>query len=110
LRQEAADDERSRSEQERLHSDYIAFREERARRRWKSQRLVSRLRNGPGDFLEETDRKALRFCRSCEEIAYPDPERARYERGRYDVAFRCHFCDDRDLAAWEPSAEGDGKS
>jgi hypothetical protein len=95
LRQQAADDERSRSEQERLHSDYLAFREKRARGRWKSQRLVTRLRNGPEDFLEEIDRKALRFCNSCEEIAYPDPERARYERGRYDVAFRCHFCDGR---------------
>ena len=108
LRQEAADDERSRSEQERLHSDYLASREERACRRWKSQRLVARLRNGPEDFLEAIDREALRFCRSCEEVAYPDPERARYERGRHDVAFRCHFCDGRDLSAWEPSAEGDG--
>lgn len=108
LRREAVDDERSRSEQERLRSDYLASREERARRRWKTQRLVARLRNGAEDFLEEIDRKALRFCRSCEEIAYPDPERARYERGRYDIAFRCHFCDDRDLSAWEPSVEGDG--
>jgi hypothetical protein len=108
LRQEAANDERSRSEQERLRSDYLAFREERARRRWKSQRLVTRLRNGPETFLEEVDRKALRFCRSCEEVAFPDPERARYERGRYDVAFRCHFCDGRALAAWEPPAEDKG--
>jgi len=108
LRREAADDERSRSEQERLHSDYLVSREERARCRWKSQRLVARLRNGPEDFLEAIDREALRFCRSCEEIAYPDPERARYERERYGIAFRCHFCDGRDLSAWEPSAEGDG--
>lgn len=108
LRREAADDERSRSEQERLRSDYLVSREEWARRRWKSQRLVARLRNKPEDFLEAVDRRALRFCRSCEEIAYPDPERARYERGRYDVAFRCHFCDGRDLSAWEPSMEGDG--
>jgi hypothetical protein len=106
LRLKAADDERSRNEQERLRSDYLAFREERARRHWKSQRLVTRLRNGPEDFLEEIDRKALRVCNSCEEIAYPDPERAPYERGRYDVAFRCHFCDGRNLAAWKPSAEG----
>lgn len=108
LRREIADDERSRSEQERLRSDYLAFREERARRRWKSQRLVTRLRNGPETFLEEVDRNALRFCRSCEEVAFPDPERARYERGRYDIAFRCHFCDGRALAAWEPPAEDEG--
>jgi len=107
LRLKAGDDGRSRSEQERLHSDYLAFREERARRRWKAQRLITRLRNGPEDFLEEIDRKALRVCDSCEEIAYPDLERARYERGRFDVAFRCHFCDGRRLAAWEPPAEGE---
>ncbi len=109
LRLKAADDERSRSEQERLRSDYLSFREERARGRWKSQRLITRLRNRPGDFLEEIDRKALGFCRSCEEVAYPDPERARYERRRYDVAFRCHFCDGRNLAAWESSVEGESK-
>ena len=106
LGQKAADDERSRKEQERLRSDYLDFREERARRRWKSQRLVARLRNGPEDFLEEIDRESLKFCRSCEEIAYPDPERARYERGRYDVAFRCHFCDGRALAELGPAAGG----
>lgn len=106
LHQKATDDGRSRTEQEGLRSDYLSSREERARYRWKSQRLVTRLRNGPEDFLEEIDRKALRVCRSCEEVAYPDPERARYERWRYDVAFRCHFCDGRNLAAWEPSAEG----
>jgi hypothetical protein len=108
LRQQAAEDERSRVEQERLRSDYLFFREERARGRWKSQCLIARLRNRPEEFLEEIDREALRVCRSCEEIAYPDPERARYERGRDDVAFRCHFCDGRDLSTWEPSADGEG--
>lgn len=110
LRQQVADDGRSREEQERLRSDYLSFREEKARGRWKAQRLVTRLRSGSEDFLEEIDRKALRVCNSCEEIAYPDPERARYERGRYDVAFRCHFCDGRNLSAWKPSAtEGEGE-
>jgi hypothetical protein len=109
LRQKAADDERSRNEQERLRSDYLCFREERARHRWKSQRIVARLRNGSEDFLEEIDRESLRFCRPCEEVAYPDPERARYGRGRYDVAFRCHFCDGRSLLAWEPTVEGESE-
>lgn len=106
LRLGAEDDGRSRAEQERLRSAYLSSREERALYRWKSQRLFTRLHSGPEDFLEEIDRKALRLCRSCEEIAYPDPERARYERGRRDVAFRCHFCDGRNLAEWEPSAGG----
>ncbi len=106
LRLGGEDDGGSRAEQERLRSAYLSSREERALYRWKSQRLFTRLHSGPEDFLEEINRKALRLCRFCEEIAYPDPERARYERKPRDVAFRCHFCDGRNLAAWEPSAGG----
>ncbi|HEX8753627.1 MAG TPA: hypothetical protein VF731_09450 [Solirubrobacterales bacterium] len=107
LQQEAANDQRSRAEQERLRLDYLARREERARSRAKSQGLVARLRSGPDAFLEEIDREALRVCRSCEEIAYPDPRRPSYERGSRDVAFRCHFCDGRDLAGWAPTGGDD---
>jgi len=106
LSQKAADDERSRAEQERLRRDYLQRREDRARRRAKAQRIVARLRHGPGDFLEEIDREALRVCRACREIAYPDPERARYEGGTRDVAFRCHFCGSRNLEGREPEVDG----
>jgi hypothetical protein len=102
LLQKAAEDRRSRDEQERLRSAYLAWREGEAQRRAKTQRLVARLRNGPETFLDEVDRAALRLCRSCEEIAYPDPERARHERGHRNAAFRCHFCDGRTLAEVEP--------
>jgi hypothetical protein len=105
LVQKAANDERCRRGQERLRLDYLDFRDERARLRWKAQRLTARLRSGPDAFLEEIDCEALRLCRSCAEIAYPDPERARYERGPRDVAFRCHFCDSRNLGTWESFAE-----
>lgn len=94
----AADDRRSRDEQERLRSDYLAWREEEARRRAKAQRLAARLRNRPETFLDAIDRRSLRACGRCREIAYPDPERARYERARPHVAFRCHFCDGSALA------------
>jgi len=106
LRLAAADDGRSIAEQERLRSVYLASREERALHRWRSQRLFTRLaRSGPEDFLEEIDRRSLRLCRSCEEVAYPDPDRASYERGRRrDVAFRCHFCGSEKLAEWESGA------
>lgn len=104
LRLAAEDDGRSLKEQERLRSAYLSDREERALYRWKSQRLFTRLQSGPEDFLEEIDRRSLRFCRSCEEVAYPDPERARYERKPRDVAFRCHFCGSEKLAEWERSA------
>lgn len=98
LEQKAVDDERSRNEQERLHSDYFAWREEEAGRHVKARGIASRLRNRPDDFLDEIDRRSLRACRSCGEIAYPDPERAQYERARRNVAFRCHFCGGSALA------------
>jgi DNA-binding Lrp family transcriptional regulator len=104
LRRQAADDGRSLAEQERLRSAYLSSREERALYRWKSQRLFTRLHSGPEDFLEEIDRRSLRLCRSCEEVAYPDPGCPSYERGRRDVAYRCHFCGSEKLAEWERSA------
>ncbi|MEX2106526.1 MAG: replication-relaxation family protein [Solirubrobacterales bacterium] len=94
----AADDERSRGEQERLHRAYLELREEEAHRLAKAQGIAGRLRNGPETFLAEVDRRSLRLCPSCEEIAYPDPQRARYERARPDVAFSCHFCGGSTLA------------
>jgi DNA-binding Lrp family transcriptional regulator len=107
LRLAAEDDGRSLKEQERLRVAYLSSREERALYRWKSQRLLTRLaRSGPEDFLEEIDRRSLRLCRSCEEVAYPDPDRASYERKPRDVAFRCHFCGGEKLAEWERSAGG----
>jgi DNA-binding Lrp family transcriptional regulator len=108
LRLEAEDDKRSRSEQERLRSAYLSSREERALYRWKSQRLFTRLNSGPEDFLEEIDRRSLRLCRSCEEVAYPGPDRPSYERGPRDVAYRCHFCGSENLAAWESLMGGEG--
>lgn len=106
LRLAAEDDGRSIKEQERLRVAYLSSREGRALYRWKSQRLFTRLaRSGPEDFLEEIDRRSLRVCRSCEEVAYPDPDRASYERGRRrDVAYRCHFCGSEKLVEWERSA------
>lgn len=106
LRLAAEDDGRSLKEQERLRVAYLSSRQERALYRWKSQRLFTRLHSGPEDFLEEIDRRSLRLCRSCEEVAYPDPERPSYERGPRDVAHRCHFCGSQKLAAWQPSAAG----
>lgn len=109
LRLAAEDDGRSLREQEQLRSAYLSSREERALYRWKSQRLFTRLHSGPEDFLEGIDRRSLRLCLSCEEVAYPDPERPSYERGPRDVAYRCHFCGSQKLAEWEPSAAGKGR-
>jgi DNA-binding Lrp family transcriptional regulator len=109
LRLAAEDDGRSRKEHERLRSAYLSSREESALYRWKSQRLFTRLHSGPEDFLEAIDRRSLRLCRSCEEVAYPDPDRPSYERGPRDIAYRCHFCGSEKLAEWEPSAAGEAR-
>lgn len=106
LEASAQQDERARAEQERLRSEYLEWRPEEARRLAKAQGIASRLRNGPEAFLAKVDRRSLRFCRNCEEIAYPDPERARCERAREDVAFRCHFCGDAAALAKLRDKEG----
>ncbi len=107
LSTEAERDSESRAEQERLRERYIAWREKEAQRLAKAQGIAARLRNGPESFLDQIDCRALRLCRGCAEIAYPDPEWASHERGvRYDVAARCHYCGARALAEIEPSSEG----
>jgi hypothetical protein len=98
LEQRAVEDERSRGEQERLACDYLTWREQEARRHAKAQGFTARLRTRPQDFFDEVDLRSLRLCRSCGEIAYPDPERAREEHGRPEVAHRCHYCGTRALA------------
>ncbi|MBS1888132.1 MAG: replication-relaxation family protein [Actinobacteria bacterium] len=104
LEQKAVDDERSREEQERLASAYLTWREGEARRLAKAQGIVARLGSRPEDFLDDVDRRSLRLCRRCGEIAYPDPGRARGERRRPDVAFRCHFCGATALAEIDSEA------
>jgi hypothetical protein len=110
LSTEAERDSDSRAEQERLRERYLAWREKEARRLAKAQGITARLRNGPETFLDQIDCRALRLCRRCEEIAYPDPEWASHERGvRYDVAARCHYCGARALAEIEPAADEGGE-
>jgi Replication-relaxation len=92
LEQKAVEDERSHDEQKRLAAAYHPWREEEARRIAKGQGIAARLRTRPEDFLDEVDRRSLRLCRRCGEIAYPDPGRARGGRRRPDVAFHCQFC------------------
>jgi hypothetical protein len=87
----ATDDARARGQQDRLASAYAVWREKEARRLVKEQGVVARLGSRPEDFFEEVDRRSLRLCRHCGEIAYPDPEKAG-GRGQPDVASRCHFC------------------
>ena len=97
LEQKAVEDERSRAQQGRLADQYLTWREQEGRRLAKAQGLTARLRTRPEDFFDEVDLRSLRLCRSCGEIAYPDPRRAAEEQGRPDVAHHCHYCGTRVL-------------
>lgn len=106
LSEEAKRDGSARAKQKRLHEDYFGWREQRARQLAKAQGILGRFRNRAESFLDEVDRRSLRLCRSCEEVAYPDPEWARYERGAHpDVAGHCHFCGAEALAEIEPATD-----
>jgi hypothetical protein len=101
-----SEDRTARAEQERLGANYLAWREREARRLFKAQGILARLGSGPEDFLAEVDAHSLRHCERCEEIAYPDPKRAREQRKPGDVAFRCHFCGKGAALAGERPAPG----
>ena len=110
LAEEARRDGEARVRQEHLREDYLGWREQRARQLAKGQGIAGRLRNGPEAFLDKVDRSALRFCPSCEEIAYPDPKRTIHERGAgHDVAWHCHFCWAEELAKFEPASDEGGE-
>ena len=110
LAEEARRDGEARARQERLREDYLGWREQRARQLTKAQGIAGRLRNGPEVFLDKVDRRALRFCPSCKEIAYPDPKRTIHERGAdHDIAEHCHFCGGEELAKVEPAADEGGE-
>jgi hypothetical protein len=98
LAMDVSRDQNARTQQAELRDDYLGWREEEARRLAKAQGITGRLRNGPEVSLDQVDQRSLRRCPRCKEIAFPDPKRAEYERGVHrGVAFRCHFCDSRDL-------------
>jgi hypothetical protein len=108
LSSEAERDSNARHTQERLREDYLTWRNEEARRLAKAQGFTGRLRNGPETFLDQIDRRALRRCRPCEQIVYPDPEQADRYAERH-VAQSCHYCGVGALAEVEPLPdEGDG--
>lgn len=90
LETSAQQDERARAEQERLRSEYLEWRDDEARRLAKSQGIAGRLR--AGDLPRDGRPPLAAALQEAAEMAYPDPERARYERAREDIAFRCHFC------------------
>lgn len=69
----------------------MTWREQEAKRIAKTHSVIERRRIARDAFLEQVDRAALRHCSGCEEIAYPNPERASSYSKRH-VAERCHYC------------------
>jgi Replication-relaxation len=100
-------DDKSRAAQKRLRKDYLAWRGREAQRLIKAQGMLARLRSAPENFFAQIDRSALRRCRACGEIAYPDPENARDYAKRH-VATDCHYCDTGALAEIESSPDEGG--
>lgn len=99
-------DDESRAAQKRLCKNFLSWRTREAQRLVKARGMIARLRTQPEDSFAQIDRRALRRCRSCEEIAYPDPENARDRKKRH-VATRCHYCGAGALAEIEfPLDEG----
>lgn len=105
LADELDHDEKSRAAQKRLRKNYLAWHEREAQRLVKAQGMLARLRSRPEDFFAQIDQRALRRCRTCEEIAYPDLENARDHAKRH-LATVCHYCGTGALAEIESSDEG----
>lgn len=103
LPRDAERDREAHTSQERLRAAYQERREAEARRLVKAQGLTGRLRHGSADFLEEVDRRLLRFCRRCEEIAYPGADEGMAWSKPGDPAGLCHFCRQGDLEPFEGS-------
>jgi hypothetical protein len=101
LPHDAERDREARTNQESLRAAYLERREEEARRLAKAQGLTGRLRRGSDDFLEEVDRRLLRFCPRCEEIAYPGGDAGMAWSKPGDPAGLCRFCGQGDLEPFE---------
>jgi hypothetical protein len=103
LQPAAERDQTERERVEHLRARYLDWRERVAERLAKTQRFAARLRNGPASFLDEIDRRSLRHCPQCEELVFPDPERAGYvPADQRHIASRCHFCGSTDLTEIDP--------
>jgi hypothetical protein len=102
-------DGKSRAAQERLFKGYLSWRKREAERLVNAQGMLARLRSHPEDFFAQIDRRSLRRCGGCEEIAYPDPENARDRKKRH-VATRCHYCGGGALAEIESPLDAGGSS
>lgn len=88
LAADAERDRKVRAKQERLRAAYVERREREARQLAKAQGLAARLRSRREDLLAEVDRRLLRVCPSCEEIAHPGAE----EERPFGAARSCPFC------------------
>ena len=98
-------DREVRAKQEELRASYLERREREARALAKAQGLAARLRRRPADFLAEVDRRLLRVCPRCSEIAYPGADAATAWSRADEAARLCPFCEAGGLEAWGERGE-----
>lgn len=107
VEQDAAGDERARTEQERLRVGYLAWRGQEAKRRKHDVPLHVRLAQGRAAALTLIDGEQLRICPACDEIAYPsEPASHSYRHSAWQPRHeppRCHFCGAYQLDDWDQS-------
>jgi len=101
LSTEAQRDHEARARQEGRRGAYLQRRDAEAQRLAKEQGIAGRLRRRPADFLAEVDRRLLRFCPRCEEIAYPGAEEDMGWTRSGGPARVCHFCGEGRLEPFE---------
>ncbi len=103
--QDAAGDERERTEQERLRAGYLAWREQEAKRRKHEVPLHVRFTQGRGAVLALVDGEQLHICRACDEVVYPSEplsQPRRYAAWQpHRAPARCQFCGAHDLEDWD---------
>jgi hypothetical protein len=107
VKQDAAGDERARTEQERLRVGYLAWREQEAKRRKRDVPMHVRLAQGRAAALTLIDGEQLHICAACDEIAYPsEPASHSYGYSAWQSRReppRCHFCGAYQLEDWDQS-------
>jgi hypothetical protein len=84
-------DKRVQVEQVVRRAAYLKLRELEARRLARERGLVARLARDRAGFYPKVDRRWLRLCERCGELAYPSPKQERSGLPE-ESERRCHYC------------------
>jgi hypothetical protein len=90
LQSRAAKDAKSRSQQHDHRAEYLAWREQAARKLARQAGPLGRLTHRPEAYYTQLDTEKLRVCRTCAEVIYPSAQEA--EGHGSPEAAACHYC------------------